>query len=220
MSKGTHPAAIWLNLTYGRIMELPTGNEQTPPLFPTLPQEILSAIAKHLSYASTLALRYTCRMLYAELKLFKNKSYRMCDLVEIERWPCYDFAGHYEKGTGQPLASLDYFACHICLKLRSAGQFSNAMMKGKRGKRSPAGNPEAENRCCIPCGIRSDIYKPGTSMCFGGSWHDGGGLGVVCIGCKCLKVEVRDRRCQPCLDKAMKYVSGERVRGYLLKQQQ
>jgi hypothetical protein len=34
----------------------------------------------------------------------------------------------------QPSGQRDFFACHLCLKIRSADRFANTMMKSKRGK--------------------------------------------------------------------------------------
>ena len=198
MSDGTQLAVISLNLTCCRTTAPPIKNERNPPFFSTLPQEILNSITKDLSYASTLALRYTCRMLYANVRPYRpphprkdrfNKPYRMTDLLEIERWPWFDYTGHCKNGNGQPLANLDFYACYICLRLRSAALFSKSMVQRKLSKRSPLGN--ARPRSCIPCGIRCNMYKPGTKMYFGGSWLGGWGQGEVCWE---SEVEVNDKR--------------------------
>ena len=151
-------------------------------------------------------------MLYAKVRPYRpphprkdrfNKPYGMSDLIEIERWPWYDYTGHCKNGNGQPLANLDLYACYICLKLRSVGLFSKSMMQRRLSKRSPLGKADARPRNCIPCGIRCGIYHPGSSIYFGGSWLGGWGRGVVCLGCKHLKVEVRNGRCQTCSDKRL-----------------
>lgn len=69
---------------------------------------------------------------------------------------------------GQPIAQADFFACHICSKIRSAEYFSNAMMKGRRGKLSNVPSKERNSRFCIPCGMRSDRYIPGVYIQYGG----------------------------------------------------
>src|SRR5438045_9189615 len=103
-----------------------------------LPPELLDRIVKEGNYASALALRYTCRELYWKIappksttKLRNAKRERrwgMADLLEIEKWPCYDFSGACEMHLRQPIATRDFFACCHCLRIRCASHFSNAMM--------------------------------------------------------------------------------------------
>jgi hypothetical protein len=183
----------------------------------TLPPELLDNIAKRCNYASTLALRYTCRELYMKITTSRstaeaknatgNKSYSMCDLLEIEKWPCYDFAGGAEDHLKRALATRDFFACSYCLKIRCASKFSNAMMKGKRGKHSPISSDRHErcSRFCIDCGVAHGRYPPGVHFDFGGAPDGlGGGHGVVCYGCRKFRriytgLGYGVRRCQACL---------------------
>lgn len=161
-----------------------------------LPAEILLETQRCLSYGSRLALRLTCRDLYAKIEdpnrntesiscaptshESKIKAYRMADLLEIERWPEYNGADNRPAESRQPVDQQDFFACFLCLKIRSAGQFSNAMMKGKRGKRGNGGIAERMQRFCIPCGLAHRRYQPGTYLQFGGAL---GGHAFVCAGC-------------------------------------
>src|SRR5437667_362818 len=82
--------------------------------------------------------------------------------------------------------------CSYCLKVRSASRFSNAMMKGRRGKHSSVswGRDERLDRFCIDCGVAFGRYIPGTKFEFGGSCatgDSGGGRGIVCYGCRKFK---------------------------------
>ncbi|EEP78192.1 predicted protein [Uncinocarpus reesii 1704] len=150
---------------------------------PNSPVEIILQISNYLTYASRFALTLTCKEIYfkttdpnqlvpsARLTTImpNTKAYDIEDLLEIERWPVYTTFDH-------GLRELNCFACHLCLKIRSAGQFSNAMMKGKRGK---FGGLSAD-RFCIDCGVYYKRYARGTTMRFGGVC---GGVGSVCQRC-------------------------------------
>ena len=181
----------------------------------TLPPELLDRITKESNYASTLAPRYTCRELYMKIapmaglgKILSNRGYGMCDILEIEKWPCYDPAGDAEDHLKQPLATRDFFACSYCLKIRCASKFSKAMMKGKRGKRSSvfSETDERRHRFCIDCGVAYGRYLPGVRFEFGGariSDDVGGGYGLVCYECRKFKriyseLEQGERECQAC----------------------
>lgn len=69
------------------------------------------------------------------------------------------------------------------------------MMEGARGKYGTSKNDGRYKRFCIPCGVKSGLYKPGTEMYYGGSMSAGGGYGVACEQCKQLK---RDRASLGC----------------------
>lgn len=163
-----------------------------------LPADILSEVTSYLGYASHLGLSFTCRDLYIKVEYpnqrqctssaapwppfgAKPKGYNMADLLEIEMWPVYDFASYQPSEMSSPVDCLDYFACHLCLKIRSAGKFSNAMMKGKRGKLGMGTILERSQRFCIPCGVTHRRISPGTTIRFGGQF---GGYGFVCRRCK------------------------------------
>lgn len=174
-----------------------------------LPNELITSILNHLPYPSIIALQWTCRQLYTITKahqhsqnnLENGKSYTMKDLLEIEKWPFFS-QGQFNAPL-QPIAGLDFFACYMCLKIRSAGCFSNAMMKGRRGKISLYSCTKNNNRFCIPCGVRSGSYIRGTILQSGGAM---GTYGFVCYGCKCFiasrnETEMRERRCYMCLRK-------------------
>ncbi|KAF7502071.1 hypothetical protein GJ744_007516 [Endocarpon pusillum] len=137
----------------------------------------------------------------------------MSDLLEVEKWPCYDLAGNSEGHLKQALATRDFFACSLCLKIRCASKFSNAMMKGKRGKHSAAASAEKDERSkrfCIDCGMRYGKCLPGVDFDFGrvkisdGGYELGGGHGVVCPLCCQFKrvsgvLRPYKRTCQACL---------------------
>jgi hypothetical protein len=182
-----------------------------------VPQELLDKICEGLNYASTLALKLTCRDLYVTVSTYnvpilrQRMSYGMSDLLEIEKWPCYDFALVADDHMKQPLATRDYFACSYCLKIRCASKFSNAMMKGKKGKHSQAAtdSDEKQYRFCIDCGVKYARYLPGATFEYGGAWLSddelGGGRGVICYGCHQFRrtyseVEEKKRTCRVCLE--------------------
>ncbi|KAF1823231.1 uncharacterized protein K489DRAFT_297970, partial [Dissoconium aciculare CBS 342.82] len=131
-----------------------------------LPVELLREIQTLLPYASHFALRITCRDLYSKISR-PSHSYSMVDLLAIETWPQYNHAMQRPAHLKQPIAGLDFFSCSRCLRIRSACYFSNAMMKGKRGKSAP---PRAkQGRICIQCGMASGQYHKGVSMMHGGA---------------------------------------------------
>ncbi|XTI85644.1 hypothetical protein V2W45_266587 [Cenococcum geophilum] len=157
----------------------------------SLPTELIDDISSYLSYASVLALQLSCRELHAIVKDLQHlkgsqlskslKPYHITDLLEIELWPCYNRAEAEEGCSRQAMPTLDYFACHICLKIRSAEYFSNAMMKSRRGKLSPVSmSSEKQKRFCIPCGVTTGKYQKGVQLEFGGCVR---GRGIVCFHC-------------------------------------
>jgi hypothetical protein len=170
----------------------------------TLPPELLNQVLEKSDYASRLALQYTSKRLcflisttppvgYTAAAQNSDTSYNMSDLLQVEKWPCYDLAGKSDGYLKQPLATRDFFACSLCLTIRCASKFSNAMLKGKRGKHSGAASAEKDERrkrFCINCGVRYGKYPPGTSFDFGGvqisdmEYELGGGHGLVCQQCR------------------------------------
>jgi hypothetical protein len=189
----------------------------------TLPPELLKLILEKSDYASSLALRYTCKRLYLQTSTATtldsaeaqhgNTNYDMSDLLQVEKWPCYDLAGRGEGHLKQPLATRDFFACSLCLKIRCASRFSNAMMKGKRGKHSAAASmdkDERRKRFCIDCGLCYGKYLPGDTFAFGGAqigvtgYELGGGHGLVCQQCCQFErvsgvLRTQKRTCLACL---------------------
>ena len=172
----------------------------------SLPTELVSLILSSCDYATVLALCMTCKQLH---ELATHRQYGMADLLQIEHWPCYDLAGQAEDHMKQPLAGWDYFACSLCLRIRSAARFSNAMMRGKRGKHSPAISGDLNdrlNRFCIDCGVQHGRYQGGVVLSFGGAWITGldgevcGGEGLVCRRCQSFSRLSRDeeRRTRTC----------------------
>jgi hypothetical protein len=157
-----------------------------------LPLELLHRIIMSLDYVSALALQLSCRHLCAIVKTLKKSSqpqlsdrlnlYHMTDLLEIELWSSYHFAAEQQDNLKQPVPMLDFFACYICLKIKSAEKFSNAMMKGKRGKLSPNAT-EKIHRFCIPCGTATGRYHKGSRFRFGGNPIGIGGEGIICYRC-------------------------------------
>lgn len=165
---------------------------------PGLPADILLCIQDYLSYASRVALRCSCPELRAKVKdpnetTGKESSatarssqpsalpYTMEDLLEIELWPEYNGAPSREDGSlNQPIRGHDLFACHLCLKIRCASYFSNAMMRSKRGKIGLGTTADKVGRFCAPCGAKYGKYIRGVSFMMGG--YDGG-YGLVCQKC-------------------------------------
>ena len=135
--------------------------------------------------------------------------YTMVNLLQIELWPKFNnigLPGHQGSGL-QPCAMSDWFACYICLELRSASHFTNAMMKSKRGKLLPVLSTERCKRFCIDCGIRMGHYGPGMEMEFGGArmlFDRSYGRGVVCCMCRSFKpvlseMQSKLKTCRECL---------------------
>jgi hypothetical protein len=166
-------------------------------LLPDLPAELLAEVKTNLSYGSRVALRFTCRTLYHKVDdpnqhtngTYSDAStragstvrnYDMRDLLEIEMWPEYNSAYYRPAELKQPIRGLDFFACYVCCKIRCASKFSNAMMKGKRGKLGNGTVAEKAGRFCIPCGMRVGTYTRGGWLQYGGAT---GSYGYVCHGC-------------------------------------
>lgn len=132
--------------------------------------------------------------------------YSMADLLEIEQWPEYNAAKFMPLQCRQP-GQLDFFACHLCLKIRSADRFANAMMKGRRGKLGEGTVEERSKRFCIPCGTTRGKYQRGTYLRFGGA---SGQHGFVCRRCGRFEtgyhseVPVAERRCAVCWESGHK----------------
>ena len=156
-----------------------------------LPLELLHMIFERLNYATRTALGLTCRGLYAKISAWliaissskqhaKLRDFTIIDLLEIEQWPFYSTARTQPPELKQPLDRRDFFACSICLRIRSAGKFSNAMMKGKRGKLGSGSFDDKRTRFCILCGVTTARYQRGVYMQFGGAL---GGFGKVCRNC-------------------------------------
>ncbi|KAF1974520.1 hypothetical protein BU23DRAFT_461388, partial [Bimuria novae-zelandiae CBS 107.79] len=124
----------------------------------------------------------------------KINAYGMADLLEIERWPEYNAAEHRPAESKQPVDQQDFFACYLCLKIRSASKFSNAMMKGKRGKLGTGSEAEKIGRFCITCGIAHGRYQRGIRIQFRGAF---GGHGFVCRSCGNFEQEAQ-RACTSC----------------------
>ena len=158
----------------------------------SLPAELLFLVLDQLNYSSRVALQWTCKQLYSAVDYYAPpdlvkltylvRPYNMIDLLDIEKWSCFS-VGQEKSVSKQPIARLDFFACYICLRIRSAEHFSNKMMKGQRGKLSPSGGLKRIDRLCIDCGVKIGCYCPGTPIRFGGALGVGGGNGCVCLWC-------------------------------------
>lgn len=174
-----------------------------------LPPEVILAILSCCDYATAAGLTMTC----TSLNRYPRQSwYAMEDLLQIERWPCYDSVVTAKGYIKQPMWERGYYACSYCLRLRSAVHFSNAMMGGRRGKHPAVIPPDDTgrlSRVCIECGINHGRYRPGDILDFGGvliSVHDegvGGGQGVVCRVCRSFSRILSDtqwlrRSCTSC----------------------
>ncbi|KAK6525284.1 hypothetical protein TWF694_005429 [Orbilia ellipsospora] len=164
-----------------------------------LPNEILRNILDILSYPSILAIKWTCRTLYSQIEPLTV--YGMADLLEIELWPVFNAAEYRPEGLKRAFPQYDFFACHICLKIKGAECFSNAMMKGKRGKFASGSSINRVTRFCISCGIDTGRYQPGLQFDYGG----GGRLhGVLCRKCGKFKYFSGTSRlgfCRDCLSR-------------------
>lgn len=195
----------------------------TPPSLPDLPTEILLEVQALLSYGSHLALRLTCRHVYSKIdsqnrathepmlkpsnfpQLETAKPYSMADLLEIEQWPEYSAAQYAPTFSRQLHYRKDYFACHLCLKIRCSSNFSTAMIKGKRGKLRHGAVANKLQRFCIPCGLACGRYRWGVCFQLGGASR---GFGTVCWLCgefeqvksRC-EVPVAQRVCASCRDR-------------------
>lgn len=143
---------------------------QSPTILALSP-ELLDMIVAFGDYASAVALSWTCRSLHARITT-RNQPYTMADLLEIEMWPCYNGAGQPGEEMKQALFGRDYFACHLCLRIRATDKFSNAMMRGKRGKHcySPIGKlSRRKTRFCTDCGIRTGKCIQGMTFGYSGA---------------------------------------------------
>lgn len=171
-----------------------------------LPLEICLKIIDSLDNASKVALSLTCSRLHRLINS-KTITWTMPDLLLIERWPVYDRVGHTEPEAHmkQVVAGCDFFACHCCLRIRDAVHFTNAMMKGARGKHGS--RQEAWKRACIDCMVQlRGVTKAGETIRYGGyEFYDpqgrGGGIGILCIICRQFKRVSHDYRDRdPCDD--------------------
>jgi hypothetical protein len=155
-------------------------------------QRQLEEIPGHSVYASCVALRSTCRHTYEKTENpnknatkgcesthfgLKVRAYDMKDLLAIEQWPKNNQAASKPLESQQPLDRCDFFACCLCLKLRSVGKFSNTMVNGKRGKN---GQGDKTGRFCFRCGLSHGKYQRGMYLQFGGA---SGKQGIICTAC-------------------------------------
>ncbi|EGD96284.1 hypothetical protein TESG_03737 [Trichophyton tonsurans CBS 112818] len=164
----------------------------------TIPVELLDEITGYLSYSSWFALSLTCRTLHTWIDnpyctskkrgkpLSERLSQSRCpmikprDLFEIEMWP-----GYLRQANIQMAHAHGYFACGECVTLRRARHFTNAMMKGKRGKTGSGTIEQRSKRVCIQCCLRLGRFSPGTTFYFGGA--EVRGYGIFCS--RCLRYE-------------------------------
>lgn len=157
-----------------------------------LPPEALLEVIRPLDNASKAALTLTNHRFHQFIMNTKHMMLtyplNMTDLFWIERWPVYDRVGHssIEGELKQPISGTDYFACCRCRKIRDAIHFTNAMMRGKRGKHGF--KLDAEKRACIDCLIHQGSFtQVGVVIRFGGAILGGGGIGIFCGGCHAFK---------------------------------
>ncbi|KAF3170320.1 hypothetical protein EYR41_011724 [Orbilia oligospora] len=144
----------------------------------SLPNEILLNITDRLSYASFRSLSMTCRSFRILLPL-PRPNCTIHDLLEIETWTKYHPAKDRQLGSQQPNSD-DYFACSLCLKIKSSDNFSDKMMKGNRGKFANGSDIDSHRRFCIPCGVQRNLYPPGVKLWYGGGKRC---FGFVCKVC-------------------------------------
>lgn len=139
----------------------------TPATLPSLPVELLHQISKQLSYGSHIALSFTCRKLYIKLDTRRRlsasstqgKTYNMTDLLEIEGWPEYNPRHNNLLHFIEPHVNclIDFLACRICLKIRSAAKFP-APFRHCYGKRYGLGQWQRSMQVCIPCAVANHVY--------------------------------------------------------------
>lgn len=134
---------------------------------PSLPSELLCHISQHLSYASHLALTFTCRELYAKInapcqpyteptsRKTNAKPYTMADLIEMENWPEHSTPQSINLELQMPQPT-DLFACRICMCLRPASKFycPNKAYVGYAEELCTHIMRFNHERFCIPCGIK------------------------------------------------------------------
>ena len=144
------------------------------------------------NYPSRIALKMTCKGLCAKISHWVTafptctlqpsalRGYTIVDLSKIEQRPVYNAARARPEELKQPVDGRDFFACSVCLRIRSAGKLSNAMMKGKRGKLGSGTLVDKVTRFCIPCGVATKRYQRGTYLKFGGALR---GSGKICSTC-------------------------------------
>ena len=179
-----------------------------------LPHEIWRYILHYLDYPGAIALRMTNwdfhRHFAALNKAHGKVSFTMDDLLQIETWAEYDFAGQSStpQDAKQACSGLDAFACSVCLRIRDASHFTNAMMKGSRSKERSKGRDRRSDRFCIECGVRGHRFtQPGVPIRFGGrqsGWQNSG-YGAICPGCRQFhilrefKMDDRANYCNLCI---------------------
>jgi hypothetical protein len=159
----------------------------TAAALPAWPSELIHEISNYMSYGSRLALQLSCRELFAKTDRpdRPTKGYSMADLLEIEQWPEYNGAKIMPPELKQPVGQRDFFACHLCLKIRSADRFANAMMKGKRGKLGQGTVVERSKRFVYRAGSSMDdtrqehIFSLGGRLC---------GMGSCAVGVENLRL--------------------------------
>lgn len=173
--------------------------------FHKLGPKVLSLITSHLDYASASSFLRTSKVLSIYTRDHRKKGQKpfdhgpsMHDLLQIERWDCYDPIRPTHLGVGDDSKKgqhraprTECFACRFCLRIRPSKCFQREMMSGSLSKR-PAPNEKnrARRRFCIHCGVRRGIYRPGSTLRYGGRGAQGrqeGGRGVVCARCKQFK---------------------------------
>lgn len=121
-----------------------------------------------------------------------EKSYLVL-VHEIEQWPECNGAKSMPLECRQPVGQLHFFACHLCLKIRSADIFANAMMKGKRGKLDQGTVAEMSTRFCLPCGVKYGKYQVGTYLQYGGPLHGADSCAVGVENSRTLSLALRLR---------------------------
>lgn len=137
-----------------------------PTTLLNFPVELFYKISEGLSYASHIALSFTCQELYAKLNIRcrlsasspQGKAYTMNDLLKIEEWPEYN-----------PLHSLpelhpaEYLACRICLKLLPRDKFSRLFRRGCYSRQNtPVKSKEMlmklrRGQVCISCTLANRL---------------------------------------------------------------
>ena len=132
-----------------------------------LSNEVCLAVVEHLDMSSFLALSLT-----------SHHFHKLTNLKEEFRRPLLrEFTFRAQTLPQWQKDRKDGFACSICLKLLPRIEFTDTQTKGPRGRNGG----DQINRFCIPCGVKSGRFSPGSIV------KQGDRLRVVCWQCKDVK---------------------------------
>lgn len=155
-----------------------------------LPDELLCLVVENFDEETRMSFRLACKDFYAfslsNQRIFAPDSVgriSLKKLLAMELWPVFNPNGDPAQAGPNPVQSsqTEFFACHICVKLKPALHFSNNMMRGPKRKCSQKNGRHM--RYCIPCGVRTAKYLRGREFHYGAGLYDSRKVGVVCWEC-------------------------------------